>query len=242
MIPVENTLVPRVSKSHCSSTLAGTLVRLAEQNKWHGPLPLVHAIMSTRLVSNNYAQWPIYGLDTNCMDFNVGIQNPYEITPPQVVRIMPISHELQLARRKSFHQCVSLVHAVMWTHLVLKTLTCIVFIARRRNFTHFPGTSFRTSYCSYFSGLACIVVFPYQVRWHFTCVTLINCGCFGLSLIVCNNILCTGISLRWSSTDTGCTDVVGWKERFNAKTTHTHMQQYDRMMYIPGIINPSIIL
>ena len=41
-----------------------TLVRLAEQTKWHGPLPLVHAIMSTRLVSNNSAYWPIFGLNT----------------------------------------------------------------------------------------------------------------------------------------------------------------------------------
>ena len=55
--------IPKTS-TNCSSTLAGvsynTLVRLAEQNKWHGPLPLVHAIMPTRLVSNNSAYWPIY--------------------------------------------------------------------------------------------------------------------------------------------------------------------------------------
>ena len=71
------------------------------------------------------------------MDFNAGIRNPDEITPPQVIRILPISHELQLARRKYFHRCITPVHAVMWIHLVFKTLTCTVFIARRWNFTHF---------------------------------------------------------------------------------------------------------
>ena len=50
---------------------------------------------------------------------------------------MSISHELQLARRKYFHRCITPVHAVMWIHLVFKTLTCTVFIARRWNFTHF---------------------------------------------------------------------------------------------------------
>ena len=99
--------------------------------------------MSTRLVSNNSAYWPIYSLNTNCIDFTVGIKIPYEITPPQVIRPMPISHELQLARGKYFHRCVPLVDAVMWIHLliVLKTLTCNVFITRWWNFTHFPGTS-----------------------------------------------------------------------------------------------------
>ena len=73
------------------------------------------------------------------MDFNAGIRNPDEITPPQVIRILPISHELQLARRKYFQRCAPLFHAVMWIHLVLKTLTCTgtFFIARRWSFTHF---------------------------------------------------------------------------------------------------------
>ena len=114
-----------------------TLARLAEQNKWHGPLALVRAIMSTRLVSNNSAYSPMYGLNTNDIDFNVGMRNPYEITPPQVIRIMPISHDLQLARRKSFHRCVPLVHAAMWIHLALKMSTGTVFNARRWSFTHF---------------------------------------------------------------------------------------------------------
>ena len=71
MIPVKSIFFPRVPKSsiHWSSTLEGvsynTLVLLAEQNKWHGPLALGHAIMSTRPVSNNSAYWPIYGRDTN---------------------------------------------------------------------------------------------------------------------------------------------------------------------------------
>ena len=62
---------------------------------------------------------------------------------------MPIFHELQLARRKYFHRCVPVVHAVMWIHLVLKTLTCTVFIVRRWNFTHFPGIS---SYSFFFTA------------------------------------------------------------------------------------------
>ena len=50
------------SPIHCCSTLAGasfnSLVRLAEQNKCHGRLPLVDAIMSTCLVSKYSAYWP----------------------------------------------------------------------------------------------------------------------------------------------------------------------------------------
>ena len=76
----------RKSSIHWSSTIAGvsynTLLRLAEQHKWHGPLPLVHAIMSTRLVSNISACWPIYGLNTNYIDFNVGIQSLWNNASP----------------------------------------------------------------------------------------------------------------------------------------------------------------
>ena len=63
----------------CSSTSAGasfnSLVRLAEQNKCHGPFPLVDAIMSACLVSKSSAYWPIYGLNTNCIDFARGSWN-----------------------------------------------------------------------------------------------------------------------------------------------------------------------
>ena len=148
MIAVESKLFPGFPKSsiHCSSILAGvshdTLVRLAKQSKWHWPLALVDAIVPTRLVSNSSAYWPIYGMNANYIDFKVGI-NPYEITPRQVIRIMPISYELQLVRRKYFDPCVPLVNAVMWIHSALKALTCTVFIARRWNFTHFPGTYVR---------------------------------------------------------------------------------------------------
>ena len=118
----------------------------------------------------------------------VGIQHPDEITPPQAIRtkpIPPISHELQLARRTSFHRCVSLVDAVMWIHLVLKTFTCTVFIARRWNFTHFPGTS---SYVSTDTGqtylieqivsidtLASRLNWPIGIEWYnYKPIALIN--------------------------------------------------------------------
>ena len=42
----------------------------------------------------------MYGLKTISKDFTVGTWNPHEITPPQVLRTVPISRELQPARRK----------------------------------------------------------------------------------------------------------------------------------------------
>ena len=97
-IPMRSKWLPRVSQElNCSSTLAGvsynSLVRLAEQSKCHGRLPLVNAIMSTILVSNYSSYWPIYGRNTNYIDFTMGMQNPYEVTPPHVIRTMPISRE-----------------------------------------------------------------------------------------------------------------------------------------------------
>ena len=51
--------------------------------------------------------------------------NPYryEITPPEVIRAIPKSHELQLARQNYLHRCVHLVHAAKWRYLVLKITT-----------------------------------------------------------------------------------------------------------------------
>ena len=43
-----------------------------------------------------------------------------------------------------------------------------------------------SSLCFYFFGLACVVVFSYPVRWHFTCLTLefvIFILLFGLPLV-----------------------------------------------------------
>ena len=105
------------------STLAGvsfnSLVRLAERDKWHGRLPLVDAIISICLVSKYSAYWPIYGLNTNDIDFTIGSLNPYEITPPQAIRTMTISRELQLAPENSLHRCAPLVHAVISISFVL---------------------------------------------------------------------------------------------------------------------------
>ena len=104
------------------SLLAGvyfnTVVRVAEQNRWHGRRPLVDAIMSTCLLLKYSAYWPIYALNTNYIDFTIWSLNTYGITPPQAIRTMPISRELQLARQKSLRRCVPLVHAVVWIYLV----------------------------------------------------------------------------------------------------------------------------
>ena len=56
-----------------------------------------------------------------------------------------------------------------------------------------------SSYFSYFSGLACFVVFSYQVRSRVTCLTLINCGCL---LFLSHSLIS-----RMNHTDTGCTTV-----------------------------------
>ena len=83
--------------------------------------------MSTRLVSNYSTYWPIYGLKKNCMDFTIDRLNPYATTPPQVIRTLPTSHELQLARQNQLHRCAPFVDAV--THVdMLCVLMFIVFM------------------------------------------------------------------------------------------------------------------
>ena len=69
----------------------------------------------------------MYGLNTIYIDFTMGSLNPYEITPPQAIRAMPISRELQLARQKPLHRCAPLVHAVIWIYFVLTYSTdCVL--------------------------------------------------------------------------------------------------------------------
>ena len=47
------------------------------------------------------------------MDFTIDLLNPYATTPPQVIRAIPISHELQLARQNQLHHwCVPFVDGV----------------------------------------------------------------------------------------------------------------------------------
>ena len=95
------------------------LVHLAEQNKRHGRLPLVDAIMSIRLASNYSPHWPIYGLKNNCTDFTIDRLNPYATTPPQAIRAIPIPHQLRLARQNQLHRCVPFVEAATWVCFVL---------------------------------------------------------------------------------------------------------------------------
>ena len=79
-------------------------------------------IMSTRLLiaSKNSTCSRVYGLKTSCMDFTVDRLNPYARTPPQVIRTIPISHELQLARQNQLHLLyVPFVDAVTWICFVL---------------------------------------------------------------------------------------------------------------------------
>ena len=133
------------SPIHCSSTLAGvsysSLARLAELNKCDGRLALAGAIMSTRLVLKYSAYWPIYGLNTKYIYFTIGSLNPYEITPPQAIRTMAISRELQFARQ---HLCTDVFPLSMLScgyikfwHIQRSSFS----IARRWNFMHFAGTS-----------------------------------------------------------------------------------------------------
>ena len=61
----------------------------------------------------------MYGPNTIYVDFNIGTLSAYEITPPQAIRTMPVSRELQLVRPQSLHQRASLVHAVISISLVL---------------------------------------------------------------------------------------------------------------------------
>ena len=51
------------------------------------------------LASNYSTYWPIYGLNNNWMDFTIDRLNRYATTPPQVIRTIPISHQLHLARQ-----------------------------------------------------------------------------------------------------------------------------------------------
>ena len=101
----------------------------------------------------NYSTyWPIYGLPgiyclhTKLYEYiSKGNINPYATTPPQVIRTMSISRELQLARQKTLFSdvCVPLVHGGMWMSLlvVFKKSTYSVFIARRWNLMCVAGTS-----------------------------------------------------------------------------------------------------
>ena len=110
------------------------LVHLAEQNKRHGRLPLVDAIMSTRLASNYSTYWPIYGLRKNCMDFTIHRLNPYATTPPQAIRTIPISHQLtnySSHAKASFTDAFPLLMRSL-TYALCCSFQCIhVFVARR---------------------------------------------------------------------------------------------------------------
>ena len=48
------------------------------------------------------------------MDFTTDRLNPYATTPPQVMRTIRLSRELQLVHQNQLHRCVPLVHAIKW--------------------------------------------------------------------------------------------------------------------------------
>ena len=64
------------------------------------------------LASNYSTSWPIYGLNNNWMDFTIDRLNPYATPPPQVIRTIPISHQLPLTPQNQLHRCVPFVDAV----------------------------------------------------------------------------------------------------------------------------------
>lgn len=127
------------SSVHCFSTSAGiscnSLVQLAEHNKCHRHLPLVDTIMLTRLASSYSTYWPIYDLNNNFLDFTISRYNPYRYatTPPQVIRTIGMSRELQLqlARRNQLRRCGN---ALCFSFQV-NTIHC--FVSRRWNGTLF---------------------------------------------------------------------------------------------------------
>ena len=48
------------------------------------------------------------------MDFPIDRLYPYATTPPDVIRTVPISHQLQPARQNQLHRCVPFVAVVSW--------------------------------------------------------------------------------------------------------------------------------
>lgn len=71
-------------------------------------------IMSKGLASSYSRYWSICGLKKNPMNFSIDGFNPHATTPPQSTRSIPISHDVQGARRKQLYRCVALVDAVKW--------------------------------------------------------------------------------------------------------------------------------
>ena len=116
---------PRVSKelntlsSYFDKRFLQQPCTASRTNKCHGRLPVVDAIMSRRLASMFSTYWPIYGLKKECIDFTMDRLNPDATTPPQVVRTIPISHQLQLAPQNQLHQCAPFVDAFAWICFVL---------------------------------------------------------------------------------------------------------------------------
>ena len=86
----------------------------------HGRLPLVDAIISRRLAIVDVC----YCLNKSCMVVINDRLNPYAATPPQVIRTMPLSHLLQLARQKQIRRHVLFVAAVAWICFVLWFSVC----------------------------------------------------------------------------------------------------------------------
>ena len=71
------------------------------------------------LASKYSTFWLTYGLKKNCMDFTIDRLNPYPTTPLQIIRTIPISHQLQLARQNQLRRCIPFVNTVTWICFLL---------------------------------------------------------------------------------------------------------------------------
>ena len=129
------------SPIHCSSSLAGvslSLVRLAEQNKCNGRVPLVDAIMSC-LVSKYSAYWHIWGEYNLYRFYNRKLKPLRNNASPSNTNNAHISRTTTRTPKISSPTCSPCSRHV--DIFRFDTQRIPFWIARRWNFKHFPGTS-----------------------------------------------------------------------------------------------------
>ena len=95
-----------------------------------------------------------------------------------VVGIKKITSEIRPREKFAVYVSAPEVHATRY-YMSGKSQFRLVSVSRFLLRTFFFSFFFVISdfflyilFCSYFSGLACVVVFSYAVRWHFTCFIL----------------------------------------------------------------------
>lgn len=79
-------------------------------------LLFVRPCQHIKYVSKNLPCGAINGLKTQSMDFITQCNIPGWVVPPQVIRAVPLFHEMQLEKKTSLHRCAHRVHAVMYVH------------------------------------------------------------------------------------------------------------------------------